>query len=493
MHKTMATILVFTITGAFVQTLGAGDALAFDTDREASQMAQRLMAVVDAVFEHHILPPTRQQLVSETVSQLYASSGRQKPLGLSRRLSKLVERDDLLKVVEDATREVLAGNARYADEKERRRLEQEVIHWLLSLTPGLNLVATEEEHVVNEQFAANRYVGTGIVLRTDDDRKRPQMTKVFPDGPAARTGAQDNDLIEEIDGVSTEGMELAEVVRRLRGPEGSPVEVVLRQPDADKSRRMTITRGVVPLTFVRHDTRRLDDGRGVVFVSFERVSASTVHELRKIDEQAGPSADAILLDLRGPTAFNLHNALLLADALLDGGVIGRVRSEEAVRQYEASRGSLFGGRSLFALVGPGTSGPMEWIAAALQDSDRATLIGWQTAGDAFISEPVEVPGTAWVLRLATGLLQRGDGRPLQRTSQTPSTAVVVLSSAARRAAALLTQRAEQQHVPHHDGGVIPDIELPATAMARRRPGAAPGDAQLEAALKAIEAQLSRSR
>jgi carboxyl-terminal processing protease len=102
----------------------------------------------------------------------------------------------------------------------------------------------------------------------------------------------------------------------------------------------------------------------------------------------------------------------VADALLDGKAFGQVRTSKGVRKYEADADCLFRGWPMAVLVNEQTSGETEWLAAALQDRKRAVLVGAATAGQGltFASIPTEDGGA---VTLATGLLERADGSPLQ--------------------------------------------------------------------------------
>src|SRR5690606_14591102 len=103
--------------------------------------------------------------------------------------------------------------------------------------------------------------------------------------------------------------------------------------------------------------------------------------------------------------WNQHHAVMLADALLDGGEIGRIRTSESVRTISATREALFRDRDLVVAVSHLTAGTPEWIAAALQDRKRAKILGTRTAGLPFVTTSHDVPGTDWVLELTTRILE----------------------------------------------------------------------------------------
>jgi carboxyl-terminal processing protease len=190
---------------------------------------------------------------------------------------------------------------------------------------------------------------------------------------------------------------------------------------------MTMTRGQLPRTTVRGVRKRsvggwdvrLDGPDPIGYLQITEITASTPHELRKWARQLESEGNrALVLDLRGLHGTSLHPTVILADALLDRGTIGRVRTLQGETTYQADPDTLFRGWPLVVLVDFTTSGTAEWLAAALQDNRRAVLVGTPTnstravPGDAVVRSTVPVGDGAWSVTLVTGCLQRGDGRPL---------------------------------------------------------------------------------
>jgi carboxyl-terminal processing protease len=126
----------------------------------------------------------------------------------------------------------------------------------------------------------------------------------------------------------------------------------------------------------------------------------------------GTGHSSLILDLRSVRG-TLHNTVLLADALLDHGTIGQVRTCRDVTKYEADQDCIFRDWPLAILVDRGTSGEAEWLAAALQDAQRAKIVGELTAGHGFTMTSVLLPEGGGAIMLATGLLERANGKPLR--------------------------------------------------------------------------------
>jgi C-terminal peptidase prc len=384
-------------------------------------LAMLVQSVVDTVLEHHIDPPARQQMILTGIQELYKAAGAPVPQQLSRRVSAVTTDEQLARLLDDV------WPASSSQAVTARELEEALLNGLLNSVSGGPYLVPEKERKVQEQSAGNRYVGIHIGLGTDEKAKRPAIMNVIEGGPAARAGVQSNDLLEEIDGVDTKGMPLREAVDRLRGDEGTSVTIKVRQAGAAESRTYTIVRGQHPLLTIagRHKQSngewefRMSDSEPIAYVRISAMLGSTPHELRKVAQRLeSEGIKAIILDLRGRSPSSAHAALLLADSLLDHGTIGRVRTGQGETVYQADSDAIFREWPMAVLVDEFTTGAAEWLAAAIQDNQRGIVIGSPTSsarvnpGYAFVTSLVRVGNSDWAASLATGILERGDGRPV---------------------------------------------------------------------------------
>jgi carboxyl-terminal processing protease len=244
-----------------------------------------------------------------------------------------------------------------------------------------------------------------------------------------RAGGRVGELVLKIDGRDAHGLKMEEVVDLLRGDEGTTVSLVLGA-SPDSARTLVITRGPVlsaTLATLSEETDvrsnlRVEPHIPIAYVKIRQINGSTVHDLRRLERHfQSDEIQGVILDLRSEGAHDLHHTLLLADALLDGGLIGRVRRQGHVQEYHADRECLFRDLPLAVLVNQETRGGAEWIAAALQDNHAAVIVGERTAGQARIHEFVPLPGDLGALQLNTGIFERPSGRSIERviSSNTP--------------------------------------------------------------------------
>jgi carboxyl-terminal processing protease len=378
------------------------------------ELAARAWAITDAVLARHVEPPARQQLLLAGIQAMNQAGRVPSPPGLARLVSSLETPAQLAEILAEPI-------SRFVRSAEGPTPEDAFLDGLLRAVPGGAELLSARELKVAEQVEGNLYVGIQVALGTDD-QKRPTFAQVLEGGPAEAAGAREGDRIEAVDGVSTEKMPLSEVVDRIRGEEGTEVVIRLGKKGINQAvdvpmkrsrlARKTV-RGVSPLPGGRWVVR-LDGPAPIGYLKLTEVVGSTPQELRSLAAQLeAEGARGLVLDLREVTHAGLHPTILLADALLEGGTIGRIREDGAERVIRAEPDALFRGWPIVVLAG---GGPVEvdWLCAALEDNRRATILGRPASrpGGDLVRAAVPLPGGEWSIKMATGRLERGDGRPL---------------------------------------------------------------------------------
>jgi len=392
------------------------------------EVVRRAFAVVDVVLRNHFDPPTRQEMFLSGIRELYRVQGAPAPAGLARRVSDATDPDQLAALIDAA----------WPREKPADEFRNVLLNGLLGPVAGDSRLMTDKEYNVEQQFGGNRYEGVHIALSSDGEGKdrRTKIMGVVAGGPADRAGVKVEDVIEAVDDVDMLGKKITEVVDKIRGPLGSTVTLTVRQPKADSPRKLSMTRERLFIATITGLSKtpaggwnhRIDGPDPIAYLRFGTINASTPHELRQVAEalDADPPR-GVILDLRGPRESDFHATVLLADALLSSGVIGRLQTNERTTPYQADSDQLFRGKPITVLIDQATQGVDEWLVAALQDNDRAVVIGspldrsprtgrmWSRRGMGpesiwsdrqFVVEAIPVPeGVGW-LKLAAGRLVR---------------------------------------------------------------------------------------
>jgi C-terminal peptidase prc len=389
--------------------------------------ARRVFLLTDLILENHIDPPTRQEMILGGFRGLLGAAKSEPLPTLSRKVSEVRTVEELVPLLNEVwPSAVQATKTKEPPKKgDRNQPEDAFLIGLFQSVPGFPHLVSVKEARAEAQIQANRYVGLGIAIAWQDKVEFPSIQKLIEGGSAELGGMHEGDLIEEIDHtpVSRSAMTLRDVVERLRGMEGSKVTLLLGRPDSKATRTITFVR--LPVMFrsvheLKADVKsKLPNSSRIGVLQIDRVSASTAQELRAWEiklQNAG--AQAVVLDLRGvgdvgPESY--HSAVLLADSLIDGKPIGKLRTRERVQEFAADREALFRDMPLAILVNKHTGGAAEWVAAALQDSNppqpakrRAIIVGQPTRGANLITSAIPVPGAEEVLMVATAVWDRPD-------------------------------------------------------------------------------------
>jgi carboxyl-terminal processing protease len=231
--------------------------------------------------------------------------------------------------------------------------------------------------------------------------------------PAARLGLRAGDIIEAVDGHSTDGMDLDEAARRLRGPEGTTVKITVSRPGLAAPLELTIERARVPADSVRY-AFMIDKDTGYVRITdFIRTTGDEVHTA--LERLQGQGATHLMLDLRDNPGGIVDSAVAVASLLLEPGqevFTTKGRTADSYQDYRASHDGLHFQGPLVVLVNRGSASAAEIVAGAVQDHDRGLLVGETTFGKGVVQTiyPVRDAG----LLLTTAKYYTPSGRCIQR-------------------------------------------------------------------------------
>ncbi len=335
------------------------NACGFDEETASDILgANYIRDIIEAVMEHHIDPPTRQQLVLEVLRGVAEAESDQLSSDLSTRISAISDTDALYKLLD----EELAQFGNSADSK--ARANKNALAHLNKVVPGGVKVVPQKEYVVNEQLNANRYVGIGVQTTLDNESQRLQFMEVVPGGTAEAEGILEGDIVEVVDGKDTFQVSINDVIDWIRGPEETCVKLTVRSP-GQESRDVEIVRRVVP--FKRLRIIEQTQNTTAVLIRLDRLTSSNVHELRKIINDLPITVTTIILDLRFAMDGTSHHLHLLADALLDEGRLGQLISRSGSRVLTTEVGTILDGRKAAVVYKPGNSEQIDWLATVLHE------------------------------------------------------------------------------------------------------------------------------
>ncbi|MBL8810201.1 MAG: PDZ domain-containing protein [Planctomycetaceae bacterium] len=346
----------------------------------------RLRELMETIQANHIQPPTRQQLILEVVKAFATKQKSSVPTGFSAKLSEENSPDRLYALMTDEL--ARTGATTLPDDQ----FDSIALTALAESTEGGLAVIRQKDKNVNEQLAANRYVGIGIQVGVHRDTKETLIIKAIEGGTAEQAGVKDQDIIESVDGRATKDVPLNQVVDWLRGPEGTTTKVTIRNQDGSKE--MEIVRRVTPFKTVQMIQ---DDAHpNVVLLRPDRIGASTVNELSTLVSPLPESVKTIAVDLRFTTSASIHHLHLLADALIDAstiGAVGSVESRKERRDLRLEPGTFADGRTIALVYIPSVSSRIDWLAAVASGSNIPVYHEEPWKEIPGTDPPAAVPGT----------------------------------------------------------------------------------------------------
>lgn len=223
---------------------------------------------------------------------------------------------------------------------------------------------------------------SGVGIRLERGDRHLSVVEPLPNSPASREGIRAGDLVLAIDGESTHNMNVDDAAALIRGAIGTPV--TLRVFRNDREFDITLVRSRIELPAVHHTLRQ----EGDIQVGYIRLSEfnSHAHEqmYRAIEDLTAQDVDVFVLDLRGNPGGLLNVSVQIARMWLDGGsIVSTIDRHGNVEEIEATHTAL-SDRPLAVLVDGNSASASEILAGALQDHNRATIIGSQTFGKALV-------------------------------------------------------------------------------------------------------------
>jgi carboxyl-terminal processing protease len=276
------------------------------------------------------------------------------------------------------------------------------------------LLTGDDYKALTEQTSGN-YAGLGIQIDVRDG----WITVVapLPETPAERAGIETGDQIIEVDGKSTEGWKNDEAVKALRGQAGSRVGITIRRAGITEPIKYRLTRAQIHMRSVPPGTMF---DRGVGYISLNPVSETSAEELRQeIAAMKGKGMKSLIMDLRGNPGGLLDQGVKVADLFLDTRqeiVSTRGRARGSTKEFFDEARQAWPDLPIVVLVNDGTASAAEIIAGALQDHDRAVVVGAPTFGKGLVQTLFPL-GEGVALKLTTARWFTPSGRTIQRIAK----------------------------------------------------------------------------
>jgi len=314
--------------------------------------------------------------------------------------------------------------------------------------PYAALFSPAEMQRFSRESLGNAYGGVGLLIEDQDGLI--VVSRVFPNTPGEQGGVLAGDRIVEVDGESVRGFKLDQVSRKLLGRPGTPVEVVLQREGAAEPIRYRLVRATVHVPGVPY--AMLFNGH-VGYVSLQRFNDMAGEELgTAVEGLVSRGATSMILDLRGNPGGDLEQSIRVANLFLppDAEVVTVRYRNRPIEVRKTTTPPVLPTLPLIVLTDSGSASASEIVAGALQDHDRAVLLGTTSFGKGVVQTLYPLDG-GWTLKLTNAKWYTPSGRSIQRDRTDPDSLPRQVSRPAYKSAHGRTVLG--------GGGIVPDVEV----------------------------------
>jgi carboxyl-terminal processing protease len=296
---------------------------------------------------------------------------------------------------------------------EKQLTEKTITDMLQNLDPHSSYLTAEELRANDEPLLGN-FDGIGIEFNIVEDTIR--VLTAIAGGPSEKVGIQAGDKIIEVEGKKVAGIKITnkEVLAKLKGERNTKVKVGILRRGKSKLLHFTITRGIIPIYSV--DVAYMVDPQ-TGYIKISRFGQDTYNEYMKAFEKLQKQGmKQLIVDLRGNGGGYLSTAVSIADEFLAEGkeivyTIGKARPRT---DYRASADGKFESGKLVILIDDGSASASEILAGAMQDNDRATIVGRRSFGKGLVQEQSKFSDGSG-MRLTIARYYTPTGRCIQKT------------------------------------------------------------------------------
>lgn len=334
---------------------------------------------------------------------------------LGTQFDSYVSDDDALQQFEKLKSAFAIITGRYVEQVKAGDVAEEGVKGMLkSLDPHSSYIPPEKVRDTRDRYKGS-FGGIGILFEAaGSETDTARVISPVADGPSEKVGIMAGDRIVEIEDSSAVGLSANQIQDRLKGKIGTKVSLTVYRPLSNKRLTFTITRDKIPLYSI-NSSYMIDDETG--YIEIGRFAMSTYDEfMEKVDKLKGDGMERLVLDLRSNPGGVMKSAVQIADEMLGRPGITIVKTKgrrSAMNQTLNSKsGGALSDQPVIVLVDGQSASASEILAGALQDHDRALLVGRRTFGKALVQKQFELNDGS-LLQMTVGRYYTPAGRLIQ--------------------------------------------------------------------------------
>jgi len=301
-----------------------------------------------------------------------------------------------------------------------KMIEAAINGMLMALDPHSSYLNPKEFRDMQVQ-TRGEFGGLGIEVTMENGVVK--VVSPIEDTPAAKAGIMSGDFITALDKEQIRGLTLQEAVEKMRGPVNGPITLTIVRKGVDDPFDVKMVRDVIHIKPVKSNAE--DDVGYIHITSFnEQTTADLQKAVADLKKEIGPKLKGYVIDLRNNPGGLLDQAISVSDAFLDQGaiVLTKGRNLEETQRSNARLGDITGGQKLVVLINGGSASASEIVAGALQDHQRATILGTRSFGKGSVQTIIPL-GSNGALRLTTARYYTPSGHSIQAKGIEPEVVV----------------------------------------------------------------------
>jgi len=298
-----------------------------------------------------------------------------------------------------------------------------------------------------------RFGGVGIIV--SEERGRLIVVSPIEDTPAYRAGVKSGDEITHIDGSALSQFKSGEASDHMRGEPGSTIKLTVKRKGVKEPLNFALKREVIKVRSVRSET--LSDG--IVYARITSFQENTGEELSDVLKKHSSKLTGMILDLRDNPGGLLDQAVRVVDLFIDSGVIVSTvgRDPNKIEREFAKKRGTYSGFPIVILVNGGSASASEIVAGALQDHERALVLGTTTFGKGSVQTLVTLPDGSG-LKLTVARYYTPKDRSIQAKGITPDILVQAESPSQMAANAEAEKNKDPKSRPRKESDLAGHIE-----------------------------------
>ena len=310
----------------------------------------------------------------------------------------------------------------YVKDLDQQEMVSHAIRGMLAGLDEYSELLDQQSHADLLSRSEGKFGGIGIEVSLSNDFFT--VVSVIKDTPAERGGILTGDIIRGINGDPAKGMKMAVMIEQMKGAIGESIVLLLERPGQEQRIPLVLQRELITTTSISH--RNLDRGIGYIRLSSFDQNAGKNLKLSLAALSEKNSLSGLILDLRNNPGGILQSSVSVAEIFLDGGLVVSTQQQTTFAPDDSNNTSYFAAKGddtdnlpVVVLINHGSASASEIVAGALQDRDRATIIGNTSFGKGTVQSLLPPLPDTQALKITTAYYYTPSGRSFHNSGIEP--------------------------------------------------------------------------